>query len=178
MRTLGPFLSATAQLHPKVNIKQIVIALIDRLAAYAAREAENDSPEEIKRQEEEGAKRLAKQIEEQRKRMHDANMAAENAGADGSSPQLEGEAEERAAFAGSPADPPTATAANGVHEATSSEPATPADANAAEPSAAAGDAAVAEEPKIRKFRGIPEDVKLFEVFWHQVVALVKVRFLL
>ncbi|KAJ7467897.1 vacuolar protein sorting-associated protein 35 [Mycena latifolia] len=40
--SLGPFLSATAQLHPKVNIKQIVIALIDRLAAYAAREAENE----------------------------------------------------------------------------------------------------------------------------------------
>lgn len=25
-----------------------------------------------------------------------------------------------------------------------------------------------------KFRGIPEDVKLFEVFWHQVVELIKV----
>lgn len=36
LHTLGPFLSATAQLHPRVNIKQIVIALIDRLAAYAA----------------------------------------------------------------------------------------------------------------------------------------------
>ena len=37
LHTLGPFLSATAQLHPKVNIKNIVISLIDRLAAYAAR---------------------------------------------------------------------------------------------------------------------------------------------
>lgn len=59
LRTLGPFLSACAQLHPKVNIKNIVIALIDRLAAYAAREAENDSPEEIKRQEEEASRKLA-----------------------------------------------------------------------------------------------------------------------
>ncbi|MCO5565984.1 hypothetical protein L7F22_019659 [Adiantum nelumboides] len=59
LRTLGPFLSACAQLHPKVNIKQIVISLIDRLAAYAAREAENDSPEEVRRQEEEASKRLA-----------------------------------------------------------------------------------------------------------------------
>lgn len=31
-------------------------------------------------------------------------------------------------------------------------------------------------PSVKKFRGIPEDVKLFEVFWHQVVELIKVTF--
>jgi len=67
LHTLGPFLSATAQLHPKVNIKQIVIALIDRLAAYAAREAENEDPEETKRQEEGAAKRLAEKVNAQKK---------------------------------------------------------------------------------------------------------------
>ncbi len=66
LRTLGPFLSACAQLHPKVNIKQIVISLIDRLAAYAAREAENDSPEEIRRQEEEAGRRLAEKTRQMR----------------------------------------------------------------------------------------------------------------
>ena len=66
LRTLGPFLSACAQLHPKVNIKQIVISLIDRLAAYAAREAENDSPEEIRRQEEEAGRRLAEKTKQMR----------------------------------------------------------------------------------------------------------------
>ncbi|PWN53739.1 vacuolar protein sorting-associated protein 35 [Violaceomyces palustris] len=66
LRTLGPFLSACAALHPKVNIKQIVIALIDRLAAYAAREAENDSPEEIRRQEEEASRRLAEKTRQMR----------------------------------------------------------------------------------------------------------------
>ncbi|KAE8214028.1 hypothetical protein CF327_g2503 [Tilletia walkeri] len=66
LRNLGPFLSACAQLHPKVNIKQIVIALIDRLAAYAAREAENDSAEEIKRQEEEAARQLAEKTRQMR----------------------------------------------------------------------------------------------------------------
>lgn len=33
----------------------------------------------------------------------------------------------------------------------------------------------ATEPQVRKFRGVPEDVKLFEVFWQQVVELIKVR---
>ena len=64
--SLGPFLSATAQLQPSVNIKQIVIALIDRLAAYAAREAENENPEETKRQEEAAARRLAERVQIQK----------------------------------------------------------------------------------------------------------------
>ena len=99
LRTLGPFLSATAQLHPKVNIKSIVIALIDRLAAYAAREAENETTE----------------------------PAAPN----GDAAAVNGDAE--------------APQTNG------------------------------ETGAVRKYRGIPEDVKLFEVFWHQVVELIKVR---
>ena len=33
-----------------------------------------------------------------------------------------------------------------------------------------------EEPALKKFRGIPEYVKLFEVFWQQVVELIKVSF--
>lgn len=91
LRTLGPFLSATAQLHPKVNIKNIVIALIDRLAAYAAREADSD------------------QLQQQTQ-----NESTEGVNGD------------------------------------------------------RGD--------VKKFRGIPTDVRLFEVFWAQVVELVKVCF--
>ena len=34
-----------------------------------------------------------------------------------------------------------------------------------------------EEFHARKFRGVPEDVKLFEVFWQQVVELIKVGIL-
>lgn len=36
------------------------------------------------------------------------------------------------------------------------------------------DAALAEKRKVKKFRGVPEDVQLFEVFWRQVVELIKV----
>ncbi|KAI9138076.1 vacuolar protein sorting-associated protein 35 [Paraphysoderma sedebokerense] len=47
LRTLGPFLSATAQLTRHVNVKQIVISLIDRLSAYALRIAEYGSGEDL-----------------------------------------------------------------------------------------------------------------------------------
>ncbi|ORX99174.1 vacuolar protein sorting-associated protein 35 [Basidiobolus meristosporus CBS 931.73] len=77
LRTLDQLLSALAKLNPRVSVKQIVISLIDRLAAYAAREAENGD-----------------EVDE-----------------------------------------------NGV----------------------------------KRVRGIPEDVKLFEVFWEQIVELVKAR---
>lgn len=132
LRTLGPFLSATAQLHPKVNIKQIVIALIDRLAAYAAREAENDSPEEAKRREEQAAKRLAAKVEEQRDKLAQTDLDEK---------VEDGEVDEKVKEEGA-------------------------------------DKSEKEEEETRNFRGIPEDVKLFEVFWHQVVELVKVRSLL
>ncbi|WFC99956.1 retromer complex subunit Vps35 [Malassezia yamatoensis] len=67
--TLSMILSACARLHPKVNVKQIVIALINRLAAYAAREAENDAPEQVQKLE-----ARAKQILEEK--MHSLHPSA------------------------------------------------------------------------------------------------------
>ena len=157
LHSLGPFLSATAQLHPKVNIKQIVIALIDRLAAYAAREAESEDPEEIKRQEEAAARRLAEKVKIQKARVRE-NGAAFNA------PPPEMSSDD--GWGASPASPTqSVTEKRGeVNGATVSE----------------GDKAPKGKEKetlpVRKFRGVPEDVQLFEVFWKQVVELIKVIF--
>ena len=151
LHTLGPFLSATAQLQPKVNIKQIVIALIDRLAAHAAREAENEDAEETKLQEEAAARRLAERVKAQRARA-------------------------RANGATSP-----------VHEYSNepgwSEPISSPYTEEKPASTADGDGEKLDKGKekvgeaVRKFRGVPENVKLFEVFWEQVVELIKVSFL-
>jgi len=140
LHSLGPFLSATAQLHPKVNIKQIVIALIDRLAAYAAREAENEDPEETKRQEEAAAKRLAERVRAQKQRAKENGTSMTSFTSDGEHdwntiPSVSTVVDEKAA--------------NGDPEKTNGAP--------------------------KRFRGIPENVKLFEVFWHQVVELIKVH---
>jgi vacuolar protein sorting-associated protein 35 len=151
LHTLGPFLSATAQLQPKVNIKQIVIALIDRLAAHAAREAENEDAEEAKLQEEAAARRLAERVKEQRARAR-ANGAT--------SPVHE--------YSGEPAwgEPTSPPPFARVEE----KPASTDD----------GDSEKLDKGKekvgepVRKFRGVPENVKLFEVFWEQVVELIKV----
>lgn len=42
LRTLRIFLEACKKLNPRVSIKAIIISMIDRLAAFAAREAEEE----------------------------------------------------------------------------------------------------------------------------------------
>lgn len=171
LRTLGPFLSATAQLHPKVNIKQIVIALIDRLAAYAAREAENESPEETRRQEEQAARRLAAKIKAQ-KEVRWQTMQREEARA---------KAQQNSKFSNpdwAPTEEQTAFKGLDGHSSIPKPVAEP-ETSESNPSAVASQPPEAgpsnlNQP-VRKFRGIPENVPLFEVFWHQVVALIRAR---
>ncbi|MBW0509769.1 hypothetical protein O181_049484 [Austropuccinia psidii MF-1] len=173
LRTLGPFLSATAQLHSKVNIKQIVIALIDRLAAYAAREAENESPEETRRQEEEAARRLAAKIKAQKEKRWQ-NMQREEAHAKAqqtakfANPDW-GQAEEQAAFKDVNGNSSLITPPQSDQEPDSNVQSTDS-SQLPEP----GPSAPANQP-VKKFRGIPENVPLFEVFWHQVVQLIRAR---
>lgn len=167
--TLSPFLSATALLHPRVNIKQIVIALIDRLASYAAREAENESPDEKKRGEEEAARRLAERVQARKNGKAPAGeketSRQEGADAWGST---EGEAEEVVQDKEASTDvangevPEQPTKENGHEEKADGEEGVDKPASPPAP------------PAVRKFRGIPDNVKLFEVFWHQVVELIKV----
>lgn len=154
LHTLGPFLSATAQLQPKVNIKQIVIALIDRLAAHAAREAENEDAEEAKLQEEAAARRLAERVKAQRARAR-ANGAT--------SPVHEYKNETEW---GEPTSPPSSSP-------TDEKPASTGDGDGDGEKLDKGKEKVGEP--VRKFRGVPENVKLFEVFWEQVVELIKAR---
>lgn len=151
LHSLGPFLSATAQLHPKVNIKQIVIALIDRLAAYAAREAESEDPEETKRQEEAAARRLAEKVKIQKARVRE-NGASYN------KPPPEIGSDD--GWGASPTSPTSPVVENHV------------DVNGA---SAASEGRDKDASPVKKFRGVPEDVQLFEVFWKQVVELIKVR---
>ncbi|WWC58657.1 uncharacterized protein I303_101201 [Kwoniella dejecticola CBS 10117] len=184
LHTLTPFLGACAQLHPRVNIKSIVIALIDRLAAYAAREAENEDPEEKKKGEEEAARRLAEKIKDSRGKGKKVDSAEKNPQSPKPPTPKPAEADEWANanstttspkpaednIAGTSSKVTSPTKENGNGEASTSSPKPNADEKK--------DGVSEEKPKeegVKKFRGIPEDVKLFEVFWQQVVELIKAR---
>ena len=129
LRTLDQFLSATAKLNPSVNVKQIISAMIDRLADYAKREAESEDPEERRQKEEDAANRLAEEVRKMRLR------------SGGNSEEVE--------------DKEAEVSENGT-------------ANAEV------DGEKGQGGQVKRFRGIPVDVKLFEVFWEQLVGLVKV----
>ncbi|GAA5849350.1 hypothetical protein JCM3766R1_005324 [Sporobolomyces carnicolor] len=176
LRTLSPFLSATAQLHPKVNIKSIVIALIDRLASYAAREAENESPEERAREEEEQAKKLLARVRQQRERQRLEREARE----------LNDKFRNTNLNSTAAAPPPEPEETEGWGAAVNVLPPGAASATAAEVDDGKidghvprklenGSSGMIGEGTGKKYRGIPEDVKLFEVFWAQVVNLIKAR---
>jgi len=136
LRTLDQFLSATAKLNPSVNVKQIISAMIDRLADYAKREAESEDPEERKRKEEDAANRLAEEVRKMRLRtVGNSETASENASVD------DKEVSENGTMDGADID---------------------------------GEKVKGDE-SVKRFRGIPGDVKLFEVFWEQLVVLVKAR---
>lgn len=62
LHTLDPLLAATARLNPHVDVKTIVIGLMDRLSAYAQREAEPKSAEQRQRAEEESVNALMEKM--------------------------------------------------------------------------------------------------------------------
>ncbi|GAA5797062.1 vacuolar protein sorting-associated protein 35 [Helicostylum pulchrum] len=180
LRTLQPFLSATAQLHPKVNVKQIIISLIDRLAAYAAREAEGEEPNEAKKQREENIRRIA----EERKRKLQGLPAKEEE-------EQEEQEEEEQELAVEQEKVAESIETNNILEGeektdevedegekkeeeeeneleTVTEQVAKVDLDQEEQQQQ-------EEDHIKKVRGIPEDVELFVVFWGQIVELVKAR---
>ena len=162
--SLGPFLSATAQLQPSVNIKQIVIALIDRLAAYAAREAENENPEETKRQEEAAARRLAEKVKSQKAKARITSPTIASAPSAGSDD------------AGWGTMSPTGDVEKSFGDLSLSNGDGDAEANGLKSPSSdeKGKSVEKSDEPVKKFRGIPENVRLFEVFWHQVVELIKV----
>lgn len=136
--------------------------MIDRLASYAAREAENEDPEETKRQEEAAARRLAEKVKMQKDRTRERRMLA--------SPTIE--QSESTVWGSEPQIPSSPTNSETVEvngTDTEKEKETEKEkGEEKEKEKSTSDAAV------RKFRGVPEDVQLFEVFWKQVVELIKV----
>lgn len=144
LHTLDQFLSATARLNPHVNVKSIVIGLMDRLSAYAAREAETEGTDNKQANEQEAVTALLEKLK----------VTKENAQASSPKPTENGQ---------------DANGENGetTEESTSTE--TPAET----PSTEVTDGQTNGETK--KSRGIPDNIKLFEIFHEQVINLVSMQ---
>jgi vacuolar protein sorting-associated protein 35 len=138
LHTLDQFLSATARLHPHVNVKAIVIGLMDRLSAYAAREAEALTPEQKQQNEETAMTALLERLQ----------LAKDKPPAE---PQQHQNGESSDAASVAPSETTTAVESEADSQADTVNGDRPAG------------------------RGIPEDIKLFEIFNEQVQSLVKLQ---
>lgn len=160
LHTLDHVLSATARLNPNVNVKAIVIGIMDRLSAYATREAETETPEE----------RLSKEEEAARGLMERLNM--DEAPRPSQSPQ-----------APKSPEPIPSSEPYTLDGARSTSPSANGDDKDPEPSEAdelkdpetKSEADSTDKETSTPSKGIPDDVKLYEIFYNQVLNLVNVR---
>ncbi|RKU47670.1 Vacuolar protein sorting-associated protein 35 [Coniochaeta pulveracea] len=157
LHTLDQFLGAVSRLNPHVNVKAIVIGLMDRLSDYAERESQNTSSDDKAKLEEEALAKLLEQIK-----------LAKNS---------------QEAPASSSKDAPGASNGNGKDsEAPEEDSASTADTSTKDeedaPSIAeTADTAVEDEESTRSRRGIPESIHLYEIFFSQVKNLVQAQHL-
>ncbi|OBT88283.1 hypothetical protein VE02_02749 [Pseudogymnoascus sp. 03VT05] len=165
LHTLDQFLAAVSRLNPHVNVKAIVIGLMDRLSAFAARETEAEPLEERKKTEEDALVKLLEDVRlstEKKKEEEEAASAAE--GGDDKKSEPEESTDEL------PRYEEGAEASEDKKEDKKEEPAAPEPKD--EP--ANGDD---EAVSAKKGRSILDNIKLYEIFFDQVMNLVTAQHL-
>jgi vacuolar protein sorting-associated protein 35 len=159
LHTLDQFLAAVSRLNPHVNVKAIVIGLMDRLSAYAARESEAEPVEDRQKLEEDG---LAKLLESTRitNERNEAKKAQLQADSDHVDSGVNGS---------------TATESSVTDtESRISEATTEVARTEPETASVNGNG---EADTGKKIKGIPDNVKLYEIFFEQVTNLVNAQHL-
>ncbi len=156
LHTLDQFLAAVSRLNPHVNVKAIVIGLMDRLSAYAEREAQDGTSEDRAKLEQVALAdllekvRLSKENQESKPAVTEASTDTNGEHSNGNHAENAATASEVPAEATAPSVADTETTAVEADDG---------------PSPAAN----------KKQRGIPHNVKLYEVFFEQVNNLVNAQ---
>lgn len=151
LHTLDQFLAAVSRLNPHVNVKAIVIGLMDRLSDYAERESQQEPNDDRAKMEEDALAQLLEKVKLGREQPQSAKHET--------------------------SDAPSAT--NGNHaEGETGDASNDAPPSESEPASSIADTEATavnggEEPTAPvRHRGIPENVPLYEIFFGQVSHLV------
>lgn len=158
LHTLDQFLAAVSRLNPHVNMKVIVIAMMDRLSAYAARESELSSAGDREKAEQEAVAKLLETT-----RLNKESQAGESKPESTSAPEASNANGDR---------PSTET--NGA--STDSKPKEQNDdslsvAPTEVETQSVAETVVNDDTKNRP-NAVPENIKLYEIFFDQVMHLV------
>ncbi|KDN59850.1 putative vacuolar protein sorting-associated protein 35 [Colletotrichum sublineola] len=158
LHTLDQFLGAVSRLNPHVNVKAIVIGLMDRLSDYAEREGKDDAEGDRAQLEEEA---LAALLEK---------TSLKKDGQDSAGGHLDmHDPSKHVGFGTNGANPPSENEARAAEDLPPPEEPTPSIADT-EATAVNGEGGAPE-------KGIPENVQLYEIFFSQVKNLVEVQHL-
>ncbi|KXJ91767.1 vacuolar protein sorting-associated protein 35 [Microdochium bolleyi] len=159
LHTLDQFLAAVSRLNPHVNVKSIVIGLMDRLSAYAERESHADESQNRSKLEEEALANLLEKVRLGKEQQESKSAATE------SKPDENGDEAE--------VDAQSTSTKDGAAEGEVDREATPSEADT-ETTAVEAESEQAEDGA-KKQRGIPKDIKLYEIFFEQVNNLVNMQ---
>lgn len=177
--TLDQFLAAVSRLNPHVNVKAIVIGLMDRLSKYAERESQNESDETRGKMEEEALANLLEKVKLNKERDESAPSAPKDADVNAGA----GAGDEAAASENANGEQAEGDAASTAETLTKEDTEETPSIAETEATAVNGDEAEegaqeeAQEEPAKKKRGIPENVPLYEIFFGQVKNLVQAQHL-
>ncbi|PSR80671.1 vacuolar protein sorting-associated protein 35 [Coniella lustricola] len=153
LHTLDQFLAAVSRLNPHVNVKAIVIGLMDRLSDYAERESQEEPNEDRAKLEETALAELLQKVQlRQGQPQHSENQPERPSSTNGDHAEDEAASTADSAPAESESEPTPSQADTEATAINGEEPATPT-----------------------KHRGIPENVPLYEIFFGQVSHLVEAQ---
>lgn len=166
LHTLDQFLAAVSRLNPHVNVKAIVIGLMDRFSDYAERESQNEPEEDRETMEADAIAELLEKVK----------IARENAESSGPPPPPPPEEHKRLEMedeniARTEAD------VDSTAETLGQDGQSIADSEATAVNGQDGEGNGEQQEPVKKHRGIPENVKLYEIFFGQVKNLVQAQHL-
>ena len=154
LNTLDQLLPAIARLNPHVNIKAIVIGLMNRLSSYAQNESQEENKEERQKSEEEAVVALMEKV----------RISKEKKTAEAKKPKPDNETNGKQANGEDAASESTKVAEKSVDGSTV---------------VGEGETEVEETevevPPGKETKGIPPSVKLYEIFFGQVTHLVQAQ---
>ncbi|OBR15139.1 Vacuolar protein sorting-associated protein 35 [Colletotrichum higginsianum IMI 349063] len=162
LHTLDQFLGAVSRLNPHVNVKAIVIGLMDRLSDYAERESKDETEGDRAKLEEEA---LAALLEK-------TSLKNEGRGASsapGGHPDANDEPGQAADLSLNGVNPTSENEARAAEDLPPPEEPTPSIADT--------DATAVNGEGVAPEKGIPENVQLYEIFFSQVKNLVEAQHL-
>jgi vacuolar protein sorting-associated protein 35 len=154
LHTLDQFLAAVSRLNPHVNVKVIVIALMDRLSSYAARESEAQPQADREKLEQDAIAKLLERVKLNQERKAEDVVPTET---NGETPAVETNGADE-----------TAQKENEVPEPVKEEPV---------PESKPEPLDSKDGTDEKENSGIPENIKLYEIFFEQVINLVNAQHL-